>query len=362
MKQFFTRTLAATAFIIALTATTNKANSQCATGTSFTPASTNLFTTTAEGFTGDFSWTAGNSGSIQSTAISAGTTKVLLSSSYFLPASTPTLYWGIEWAGSANIATYTVEAVYNNGTSKVVVCTGGPLNNNNIKLFSAPAPVEIQGQYFQFRFVLELTGANPHTKSFLDFTTNAFNSNIALPVRLTSFTGSIVNKKAQIKWSVDENETGSHFNVERSSDGRNFTSAAMIMNTAKAGMESYTYTDVNDLNGAAYYRLKMSNKDGSEKFSNVIMLKAGDASSNSLTLMQNPVTNSVNFTYNAPKPGTYSVSIYNTAGLKLFASKINCQSGVNSVSLPIDAKMASGVYVMEVSGNAERAVKQILKK
>lgn len=184
---------------------------------------------------------------------------------------------------------------------------------------------------------------------------------IPLPVRLTSFTGSIVNKKAQIKWSVDDNETGSHFNLQRSTDGRNFTSAATVMNTSKAGLESYTYTDNMDLNGTVYYRLMMTNRDGSSKYSNIIMLKAGEVASNELTLMQNPVSNTLNFTYNTPKTGTYTVTIYNAAGLKLFASKINCQPGVNSVSLPIDAKMAKGVYIMEVSGNTERAVKQILK-
>ena len=133
------------------------------------------------------------------------------------------------------------------------------------------------------------------------------------------------------------------------------------MNTSKSGLESYTYTDNMDLNGTVYFRLMMTNRDGSSKYSNVIMLKSGEVSSNELTLMQNPVSNTLNFTYNTPKPGTYIVTIYNAAGLKLFASKINCQPGVNSVSLPIDSKMAKGVYIMEVSGNTERAVKQILK-
>ena len=62
----------------------------------------------------------------------------------------------------------------------------------------------------------------------------AFES-IPLPVKLLSFQGGLSKTQTQLNWTVAENETGNYFEVERSSDGKNFTTVAVISTTQKTG-------------------------------------------------------------------------------------------------------------------------------
>lgn len=184
-----------------------------------------------------------------------------------------------------------------------------------------------------------------------------------LPIQLVSFSGSLVNNKAQVKWLVEENETGSHFEIEKSSDGKNFSSIGLVMTSDKVGSENYTYTETSELIGEAYYRLKIVNKNNSISQSRIIVLKNQKAGkSNSLAVMQNPVESMLAFNYTASKPGASMINIYNLSGIKVFTTHLNAQAGLNSLSLSVGNKLSSGAYVLEVVNGADRSVTKIIKK
>jgi hypothetical protein len=184
-----------------------------------------------------------------------------------------------------------------------------------------------------------------------------------LPVRMTSFSGSASNNKAQLRWSVAENETGDHFQVMRSSDGKNFSEAGVVFINNRVGAESYTFTDKQDLDAVTYYKLKIINKDKSVSYSNVIILKsATDKGAKGLTILKNPVESTLTFTYSAATATQSNVTIYNASGVKVYSSRISSQKGTNSVSLNLDSHMAAGTYILEVANGTDRMVTKLLKK
>jgi len=59
-----------------------------------------------------------------------------------------------------------------------------------------------------------------------------------LSVKLSNFLGNLNNNKVNLEWSVQVNETAYQFDVEKSTNGFEFSSAALVMSTDKAGNDS----------------------------------------------------------------------------------------------------------------------------
>ncbi|HEX6333720.1 MAG TPA: hypothetical protein VFZ78_05810, partial [Flavisolibacter sp.] len=113
MRRIFTALTALTCMLIFTTASAQT----CLTGGSWTPVTTNTFSTTAEGFTGDFTWRNTGNGQLESTPTTDGTLKLLQSATYVFPASETTLAWSFTLSGTAQVTGYTVKArTYENGT------------------------------------------------------------------------------------------------------------------------------------------------------------------------------------------------------------------------------------------------------
>ena len=188
-------------------------------------------------------------------------------------------------------------------------------------------------------------------------------ANSTLPVKLINFQGSMQANKGQLKWAVAENETGDHFEVLRSADGKNFATAGVVFINGKIGSESYAYTDGVDLNAVTYYQLKIVNKSGSITYSNVITLKsAANKQGSSISILQNPVASTLTFSYTSASSTQSHIAIYNTNGVKVYSSRISSLKGTNAVSLPLDRHMAPGTYILEVSNDTERAVSKLIKQ
>jgi hypothetical protein len=186
---------------------------------------------------------------------------------------------------------------------------------------------------------------------------------ITLPIKLINFQGSINNNKGQLKWAVADNETGDHFQVMRSTDGRNFTEAGTVFINGKVGAESYSFSDALELAATTFYQLKIVNKNGSIAYSNIITLKSAAAKqAASLTILQNPVAATLNFSYAATSAGQTNLSIYTTSGVKVYSNRISSVKGTNAVSLPLDRHIAPGTYILEVSNGTERNVAKMVKQ
>lgn len=183
-----------------------------------------------------------------------------------------------------------------------------------------------------------------------------------LPVKLTSFTGNLQNGKANLQWNVAENETGNHFVIEKSTDGKNFSFQAMIFNTSKQGTENYDYKDPKELETSAYYRLQIVNKNNTISYSNIIKLSANTPSLTSqIKMMQNPVSASLNFTYTSTVNTISKMNVYDMAGRKVFSTPVTSQKGANVVSMGISNKLTVGSYVLEITNSYERSITKFTK-
>lgn len=89
------------------------------------------------------------------------------------------------------------------------------------------------------------------------------------PAKLISLNGSISHNKVILQWVVCNNETADQFEVEKSTDGTNFTMVALVFGTDIAATGNYEfYEKVNQQK--VLYRIKLINKDRKIEYSKVI--------------------------------------------------------------------------------------------
>lgn len=184
-----------------------------------------------------------------------------------------------------------------------------------------------------------------------------------LPLHLLAFNGSLNNKKAQFEWSVAENETGNYFEVEKGLDGVHFGTIGVVFCTATAGTELYKFKEQKELASAAYYRLKMVNRDGTASYSKTVRLSVQtEITTGNIRLLQNPVESYLSFQYESGEDLHALVSIYSMGGEKLYTTEIAVRKGSNTFSIAAGGRIQTGMYLLEVlSTNDKRTVKFIKK-
>jgi hypothetical protein len=104
-----------------------------------------------------------------------------------------------------------------------------------------------------------------------------FDPIVLLPVRLKVFTGVSTAQGNVLSWVSSSEVNFSHYNIERSSDGRSFAAIGRVAGKGgHSGDTFYSFTDV-EAAGTQYYRLHMVDRDGTASYSSVVKLSRGKA-------------------------------------------------------------------------------------
>lgn len=166
----------------------------------------------------------------------------------------------------------------------------------------------------------------------------------ALPVKLTSFTAQKINNgKVEIIWKVELDIDADRYEIERSADGQTYSTAALIFPQNQTGSIKYVYIDVPPIIfDAAYYRLKMINKNGFIEYSNATKVTLTKSVGKGITIFPNPISNVayIKFDGLALKAGS-QVSILNFNGQYVLRTTI--QNSIVDVS-----SLRQGTYVLEL--------------
>ena len=189
-----------------------------------------------------------------------------------------------------------------------------------------------------------------------------FTSASVLPVKLTAFNGILVDNRAMLSWSVANNEDGARMEVEKSADGRNFSTTSIVINTTNSGNEKYEFKESKTLDITSYYRLKIINKNNTVSYSAVVLLTPGKTSAQPFVITENPVRNSIRFNYTATSGTTAIVNVYDILGKKLFIRQLSLQKGINTTTIELDNKIATGTYLLELVNGTERSVARFVKQ
>ena len=162
-----------------------------------------------------------------------------------------------------------------------------------------------------------------------------------LPTSLLDFTAVKKLKVVDLNWQTSNEQNSSHFDVEFSKDGSEFTSIGKV-NASGSSTTSKNYTLVHStpVNGINYYRLKMVDVGGLYKYSTVRTVKF--SSTKTIKIMPNPTADRVYITSN--EGGVLqSVGVYSMDG-KLLHQVTNFALG-KSIDL---STYAPSIYILKL--------------
>ena len=266
---------------------------------------------------------------------------------------------GVSYSTTDNISVGSVNVAYTQ-------CTGTANGTYNTTLYYVP----IDFASFTIGANLAVTGSlvtlNP-TKGAADIgkfviTTNA--SLVTLPVDLIAFTAEpLGNKDALLHWTTASEINNSHFDVERSYDGRTFEAVGNVAGNGNSQHQiEYSYTDafVSKVQNTVYYRLKQVDFDGAYEYSDIRVVRF-DAVGNDMQLVAypNPMNDELNVMLSLPSGEKYQLQVTNPQGALVHQKNHVFSSGLHTLDL---SQWNSGVYIVEVISDRGSEHIKVMKK
>jgi len=189
-----------------------------------------------------------------------------------------------------------------------------------------------------------------------------FVENSPLPVKLISFQGNKNENKVSLQWAVATNETADRFEIERSLDGKDFTTAGIVMSTEKFGAESYSFKET-VTSDKVFYRLKMYDNTRISEYSKILAFQVKSASnSNQIKIINNPATDKLTLSFNSSVNQPVEIKVYDISGRTQMTQKMNVYQGSNLISLPLNSSFKTGVYIVKINNGTELQMAKFVKQ
>jgi trimeric autotransporter adhesin len=186
-----------------------------------------------------------------------------------------------------------------------------------------------------------------------------FNFAVALPVTLSKFNAQSRGSEVLITWTTANEFNSSHYVVERSGDGRNFTDIGTV-NAAGYIISSVNYqlVDPSPLQGQNYYRLKQVDVDGKYTYSATVTVNF--ATSDVLNVYPNPVTSNIQIRLNSTSKNLVA-QVTSLDGVLIVQAK----GDIKQINQQINQKLSSlksGMYILQLQNSSEKHVIKFIKE
>jgi hypothetical protein len=296
------------------------------------------------------SYTQGNPKTAFGTTLAAGIDHIGVCEYWDLDdgASTETGIVGLQFGSSCNANAYvndpaTLLVAHWNGSQWDNLGTDGSATMTTVKALTAST-------------------FSPFTIGSSSNTTNP------LPVSLYSFSGYKEGITNKLRWTSSSEQNNSGFEVQRSTDGVNYTALGFVNSLALGGNSTsqlnYAFTDNNITGSKQYYRLHQVNFDGNSKLSNIVLIKGDKPVSLTIDgLYPNPASTLVNVLIATPIKDKVTLVVTDIAGRKVIEQVVSIETGSNTIPVDIN-RLTNGTYLVKLvcSSNCESAVGKFVKQ
>lgn len=186
---------------------------------------------------------------------------------------------------------------------------------------------------------------------------------IPVPLRLLEFNGSLVNNNVLLNWKTTNEENTLSFEIERSTDGRNYYIAGTVAAANTAGIHHYTFTDPvisSPASAVFYYRLKQKDNDGRFTYSVIVRLTVKEEV-DFVQLYPNPVVNEMNCRITVSQSQKLQWRIVDNGGRILKQGEQQMPVGTTSFSVDIKG-LPGGVYYFTIQSSSLKKQFQFVKQ
>ena len=175
-----------------------------------------------------------------------------------------------------------------------------------------------------------------------------------LPVTLTEFNAQLAGADVKTSWTVPAESGVKDYVVQHSSNGSNFKMIGKVNATNTGSSKKYEYIHQNAPAGKNYYRLVISNNDGSLRASTIRLIHVG--TDITIAVYPNPVKDRLVISSNYSSTAIATVTLVNSTGQRLLQQSLN---GTLEVDM---SKFASGHYILQVNDGKQTRIFKVQKQ
>lgn len=199
-------------------------------------------------------------------------------------------------------------------------------------------------------------GASQTRQKSIYFKNFFYPAGATLPVKYSSFDAAAANNIVTLNWVTEQEINNNHFEVERSFDGANFTTIAIVLDGFATGSQkSYKVKDnAAELASKAvvYYRLKQIDNNGRVTYSNVLTVRLQSKTSDvKMQVSPNPFVESLNIQFTSTENNKAQVQLLTVTGQKVFTQQATVTKGSNSIQVQGLSKLVPGMYIAQLIVN-----------
>lgn len=171
-----------------------------------------------------------------------------------------------------------------------------------------------------------------------------------LPVTLLSFDVLKKESVVELAWSTVKEQDNKGFEIERSTDGKNWDNIGFVNSLSQSGNSNYrldyVFTDLYPVAGKNMYRLKQLNYSGSFEYTAVRTVIA-DSRSGKINVYPNPVKDKLNI---SGLKANETVKLFDMTGRVIWQA----EASGSEMTIPVSS-ITEGVYHLNVTGTDDAA-------
>jgi len=175
--------------------------------------------------------------------------------------------------------------------------------------------------------------------------TTGYSGCITLPVNFISISANRNSNGVVINWKVAAEQNMLRYEIERSSDGQNFSKVGTVL---ADGSSSYNWPDVSAMQQISFYRVKSIDIPGIIKYTGIVKLSSGNEPS-MIRVWPNVVeSNELNLQFKNQSKGRYDIRLLDAAGRIIFAAFAEHSGGNSIETIELSSSITRGFYQLVV--------------
>lgn len=196
--------------------------------------------------------------------------------------------------------------------------------------------------------------------TFSPFTLASKSNANPLPIVINYLNGTKSNGNHLLNWKATCVSVPSvTIELQRSTDGRNYSGIYSIFATATRCQQPFDYTDNQPAKGINYYRLKITDADGKVTYSSIVSLINAVKGIDVMNIAPNPIVNSAfNLKVSAAAKTKMEIVITDMQGRILQQQSVNLLAGFNNIPMNV-RNLAAGTY--QLVGYTEEGKTKVLR-
>lgn len=176
-----------------------------------------------------------------------------------------------------------------------------------------------------------------------------------LPVVFQSFYIARQGSDVQLNWSTSQELDNKYYQIEKSTDGRNWKQVAVIIGSGTTtSVSKYAYTDKSVSDAVVYYRIRQVDVTGNALYSAIRTLRSNITQQ--ITNIYSPSKQTITVDFNSDVKDNVTIQVVNMSGQVIVRRNYKQAS----YRLTLNVSAGSGIYVVQVSdANGWSEVKKI---